>query len=701
MQSVSLWNPTTSSYITYNAAYPSSSAALTRFCSADLPPVSAFYNTATGKGTQERIFMNGEESGAEGRAFAHIITGPNAGKSYELPYLGKFSWENAVACPYTGDKTVVIGMDDATPGQIYVYIGTKSNSGNEIERAGLSNGKLYGVKVSGLTAESSSSIPSAGTAFSLYDLGYVQNMTGATLNTNSNTAGVTTFLRPEDGAWDPGNPTDFYFATTNSFSSPSRLWRLRFTDLSNPILGGNITAVLDGTEGQKMFDNLAIDHYGHITLVEDVGGNDHLGKIWEYTIATDALVQIGSHDTTRFLPGGTNFLTNDEEASGVIDAEEVLGAGKYIIVDQAHYSISGDQVEGGQLLMMYNPTTYNSAPEVSISGAGNNIADGDPTPSSLDNTDLGTINVTSSITKAFVIQNTGAGPLVISGITFSGVNALEFSLVTPPTFPLTVASGASQTITVQFLPLATGSRTAKINIMNNDATEALFDFALAGNGVEPEIALTGNSNNIMDGDVTAGSSNNTDFGNVNVGGTIDKSFVIQNTGAGSLSISGITFIGAHSSDFSLSPAPTFPLVVSAAGTYTITAKFAPSAVGMRSATINIVSNDNDENTFNFALQGNGVDATRVISLNSSSLIELYPNPAGDKVALDLKMDRNSKISVSVINMQGMQVLPSIEKYMPAGSNTLDINTAELVNGIYILNVSDGVSSTNMKLTVIR
>ncbi|MEO6453135.1 MAG: esterase-like activity of phytase family protein, partial [Ginsengibacter sp.] len=110
IQSVRLWDPLTSTYTA------DSTTAFSRLCSADLPAVSAFYNSATGMGTQERIYMNGEESGAEGRAFGHIATGPNTGISYELPYLGKFSWENSVASPAAGNKTIVAGMDDATVG---------------------------------------------------------------------------------------------------------------------------------------------------------------------------------------------------------------------------------------------------------------------------------------------------------------------------------------------------------------------------------------------------------------------------------------------------------------------------------------------------------------------------------------------------------------------------------------------------------
>ena len=49
-----------------------------RFCSADLPAAIAFYGK--GKGTKERIFLNGEESGPTyQRGMAHVATGPDAG----------------------------------------------------------------------------------------------------------------------------------------------------------------------------------------------------------------------------------------------------------------------------------------------------------------------------------------------------------------------------------------------------------------------------------------------------------------------------------------------------------------------------------------------------------------------------------------------------------------------------------------------
>lgn len=356
IHTVHLWNTPMMMYQMHDSMSPMP-IGFGRFCSADLAPISAFHDDSTGKGTMSRIFLNGEEVGTDGRAFAHIATGPNAGHTYELPRLGKFSWENAVANPATKHMTVVAGLDDATPGQVYFYVGAKTDTGNEISKAGLANGNLYGIAVQAMVTETSAGIPAPNTPFAMINLGNVENMSGTTLNNNSNALGVTTFLRPEDGAWDPRHPEDFYFVTTNSFTAPSRLWKLHFNNLMDMTQGGTITAVLDGTEGQKMMDNVGFDHHGNLVIQEDPGNQAYLARMWNYNVDTDVLTEILVHDSSRFMAGGANFLTVDEEASGVIDVSEILGNGWFLGVDQAHYAIPGELVEGGQFYAFLNPFT--------------------------------------------------------------------------------------------------------------------------------------------------------------------------------------------------------------------------------------------------------------------------------------------------------------------------------------------------------
>ncbi len=325
---------------------------LNRLCSADLPARSAFYNSKSKQGYDGWIFMNGEESGTEGRAFGHLLDGT----TYELPHLGKFSWENSVASPDTGNRTVVVGTDDTTDGEVYVYVGHKTKKGSPIDRAGLTNGALFGIKVDGVTAETNATgIGAAARRFDLVNHGDVSAWTGAQLQLADDAAGVTGWLRPEDGAWDPSNPDDFYFVTTNAFTANSRLWRLRFDNVKDPEAGGTVELLLDGSEGQHMFDNLTIDRSGHVLIQEDPGGQAYLARIWQYDIASDTSKVVAEHDPARFLAGAPGFLTIDEESSGIIDVGDLLGPGWFLLDVQAHYSIAGPLVQGGQLLALYNP----------------------------------------------------------------------------------------------------------------------------------------------------------------------------------------------------------------------------------------------------------------------------------------------------------------------------------------------------------
>jgi secreted PhoX family phosphatase len=356
---VATWNSATS---TFNA--PAKGVVLGRLCSADLPEQPAFYDKKTTTGYKPPLFLSGEEVGSEGRAFAHA----EGGISWELPSLGKFSWENAVANPATGRKTVVVGTDDSTPGQVYVYVGEKQATGNPAQRAGLTGGTLYGIKVPGVVAEPvNTGIPS-GSAFTAASLGDVKSTTGAQLEAASDAAQVTEWQRPEDASWDPKHPNDLYFAITSSFTTQSKLYRLRFADPANPAAGGRVDQLLDGTETGgtaerlHMLDNITVDTRGNVMLQEDPGNQPYLARIWQYDIKRDALTEVATFDPARFTPGAPGFITQDEESSGIIDAREILGHGWYLLDAQVHKpNPDPELVEEGQLLALFVPEGGGSA----------------------------------------------------------------------------------------------------------------------------------------------------------------------------------------------------------------------------------------------------------------------------------------------------------------------------------------------------
>src|SRR5262245_9836702 len=378
IKQVYLWDSATQKSSSTPTAF-----SFTRFCSGDLPKVTAFYDAATGLGTQERIYMHGEEGGP-GNQLATVVTGPDAGKSYAL---GKFNlstngsglpgagaWENALASPFPQEQTVVIGSSDGGTGimanALAVYVGTKQATGSEVEKAGLTNGTLRFVNVVGNAKEI------------IDNTSRVTSITSGTRFTLSGTSS-TTFSRPEDGAWNPLDPNQFYFVTTDQLDQVSdgvgaqigntRFWRLTFDDIRNPSLGGKIDLLIDGrsVNGEKvnMFDNITVNEKtGVVVLLEDVGNAAHNGKVWLYDPSTDVLTRVARHDRARFgdvgMPATAPF-NQDEETSGVIDMSSILGAGMYLLVDQAHYGINPttpngfskpeELVEGGQLMAMRLP----------------------------------------------------------------------------------------------------------------------------------------------------------------------------------------------------------------------------------------------------------------------------------------------------------------------------------------------------------
>ncbi|HAZ40857.1 MAG TPA: hypothetical protein DCY52_01170 [Methylococcaceae bacterium] len=333
-------NDTTPSTISFN-----------RFCSADLADETAFYNAKTKKGTKARIFLNGEEGGTTGYALAHVATGKSKGKSY---VLGKFNlktnganvdavggWENLLANPYSGEKTVVVGNNDGGTGimlnTVVVYVGDKTKTGTDVEKAGLTNGKALFVNVQGaFDALGTTNDELASTTDRTTKI-----VSGTPFTLGSATA--TTFSRPEDGAW--ADATHFYFVTTDQLDQTdlagktqkggTRLWRLNF---NADYTGGTIDVVLDsatipgGLANQKpnMFDNISVNSDKTISLLEDVGNAEHNGKTWLFDLTNGAKsiqtkfdpALFGDISATGVFTAGTH--TKDEETSGIIDVTKIL-----------------------------------------------------------------------------------------------------------------------------------------------------------------------------------------------------------------------------------------------------------------------------------------------------------------------------------------------------------------------------------------
>ena len=388
-----LWDAAAKTWVAGDKAQPKQ-LEMIRLCSADLAPISAYYNAATGKGYNGRIFLNGEEAGVDtdSRGFGWVL---NDNTGYQLTgfAVGKANdttnpppgWENLVAHPNTGDATVVIATSDGGTNQVFVYVGAKQTDGNPVEKAGLTNGNIWSILVASVATEDRTA--NVGLTKSLAGKGAGMKISLAAPNKG------TTFLRPEDGAWDPRNPNVFYFVTTDRANlaadgnaadgqdvnqiGRSRLWAVTFDNVAKIATDGSpagkIELLLDGTEGGDMFDNIAIDGAGRIVLQEDPGNDRHNAKMWQYDTATGALTMIfkanpamfGDVVNKTFTPATAPFNV-DEEFSGVVDASAAFGNAAWfrpgsqvwLAVAQAHFDYDKTDptglalYQGGQLLML-------------------------------------------------------------------------------------------------------------------------------------------------------------------------------------------------------------------------------------------------------------------------------------------------------------------------------------------------------------
>jgi hypothetical protein len=213
--------------------------------------------------------------------------------------------------------------------------------------------------------------------------------------------------------------------------------------------------------------------------------------------------------------------------------------------------------------------------------------------------DFGSALLGTADTLAILVSNEGTADLIINinGTTLLGENAEEFAIVSGGA-PFTVApSGEPQEIKVSFNPTTTGFKAAQLRIDSNDPDqdeEELF------------IELFGAGIGIPDISVAPGAK---DFGEVFVGSSAQQIFSITNDGTDDLiiEVGDILLSGENPDQFALDGF-SLPITLAPTESQNVTVIFSPTSEGEKSATLQISSNDPDEeeNPVSVPLSGNGL-----------------------------------------------------------------------------------------------
>jgi hypothetical protein len=143
-----------------------------------------------------------------------------------------------------------------------------------------------------------------------------------------------------------------------------------------------------------------------------------------------------------------------------------------------------------------------------------------------------------------------------------------------------------------------------------------------------------------------------------------------------------------------------PATIASGSTAALTIKFKPSALGLRVATVKIVSNDVDERIYTFRVEGTGIFNTEINDENISKLT-IYPNPSGSEATISLGVVNSSEVEVSMIDINGKSVLPASNYSLENGEHQITLNTADISNGLYIVELKVNGVVSRYRLSVIH
>lgn len=365
-----------------------------------------------------------------------------------------------------------------------------------------------------------------------------------------------------------------------------------------PLVAPEMT-VLEQPDGNELF-SAVVSGFINITPPIALGRAGGAGA----GLAVIKLINTGSAPLTGLQLGkddgindGVTIPESDYTVTGLDNHYQSLAPGASMLINVklnanktgAHrariYMASNDVNEGPP----FNYQIYLTAPEISVEHPSSAaLKDGAAT------LDFGSLGGGAPNVAIVTIKNDGSANLSGLSVTKSGSGAADYTLGALGTTSL--VPNASTTFTVTFDPSSQGSHLANLQIQSNDADEGTFDIFLKA----PEIAVEQPANtNLVDGAAVVG------FNDAAVGKSSMLTFTVKSKGSAALTGAVVTKDGANSGDFAVTGPSVAP--IAANGSTTFTVKFTPSAAGARTAAIHIASNDGDENAFDIALMGAGVN----------------------------------------------------------------------------------------------
>jgi uncharacterized cupredoxin-like copper-binding protein len=310
-------------------------------------------------------------------------------------------------------------------------------------------------------------------------------------------------------------------------------------------------------------------------------------------VLTDLAVSLSGANASDFTLGSLGATTL---ASGTSTTFTVAFTPSEAGVHEAELQISSNDADENPFNIALGGTgVHPPSPEIVVEHPSGTELEDDMSALAFGDSIIGT-----PVTKTVTIRNSGTASLSGLAVALGGAVGIDYTLGGLGVSSL--AAGASTTFTVTFTPSDEGKSTSTLIISSNDADEDPFEIALSGTGVlppAPEIVVEYPvGTNLVDG------ASQLAFGSLNIGQSVTKTVTVRNVGTADLTSLLVSNSGINAPDYVTGSLASTTLAPGESATFTV--RFAPSGAGMRSSSLQIVSNDANENPFEIALTGTGV-----------------------------------------------------------------------------------------------
>jgi photosystem II stability/assembly factor-like uncharacterized protein len=486
------------------------------------------------------------------------------------------------------------------------------------------------------------------------------------------------------------------------------VYQIAYSDTSHGVvmLSRSIARTRDGGASYYRTDYPAIElaavspvSDGHIWAAASFGG------ILRYTPAAAVLLQPSSLDFGSVAVGKVRELPltveNRGEADLVMTNVATLGAG---------FQFAGGSLAplapgaSRQITLAFAPqdtgavrgvgTIISNArlgvPTVDLRGLG--IPRGTPALShDPDTLDFGTLRLGTWSRAGVRISNGSAQPLLINSERLSGGDSAMFQIARESSYFL--ASGASDSVHLAFVPLNYGAFHTWLLVASNDLVEPEYRIPVRGRAVTPIIAAFPNP---------------LEFGYVLIGASKPGQCAIHNTGTAPLAISSWILSGPDAAEFTLTnPGPGG---IAPGDSLAVHIDFLPQSYGAKHAELLVASDDLVQPTFRIAINGNAttLGMERPVAPQVIHLSAAYPHPCSiardGEAHFSVSLAQRGHVSLQLYDALGREAGPAVQADLSGGEHEMRYPVRALIPGTYIARLHTGGDpgeSAVLRIIVVR